>query len=44
MVTMHENPDYVLEAVKAGAVGYVLKDAPRDELVAAVRHAVDDQP
>ena len=44
MVTMHENPDYVLEAIKAGAVGYVLKDAPRDELVAAVRHAVDDQP
>jgi DNA-binding NarL/FixJ family response regulator len=29
MVTMHENPDYLLEALDAGAAGYVLKDAPR---------------
>src|ERR671910_1353297 len=27
MVTMHENPDCLFEAVKAGAAGYVLKDA-----------------
>ncbi len=38
MVTMHENRDYMLEANKAGAAGYVLKDAARDELVGAVRH------
>ena len=37
MVTMHENPDYLLEALKAGAAGYVLKDAPRQEVVTAVR-------
>ena len=37
MVTMHENPDYLLEALKAGAAGYVLKDAPRDEVLTAVR-------
>jgi DNA-binding NarL/FixJ family response regulator len=37
MVTMHENPDYLLEALKAGAAGYVLKDAPRHEVVTAVR-------
>jgi DNA-binding NarL/FixJ family response regulator len=37
MVTMHENRDYMLEATKAGAAGYVLKDAARDELVDAVR-------
>ena len=37
MVTMHENPDYLLEALKAGAAGYVLKDAPQEEVVAAVR-------
>ncbi len=36
MVTMHENPDYLLEALKAGAAGYVLKDAPREEVVSAV--------
>jgi DNA-binding NarL/FixJ family response regulator len=38
MVTMHDNQDYVREAAKAGAAGYVLKDAPRDELIGAVRH------
>ena len=27
MVTMHENPDYLFEAVKAGAAEDVLKDA-----------------
>ena len=37
MVTMHENPDYLLEALKAGAAGYVLKDAPRREVISAVR-------
>src|SRR5215213_8796078 len=31
MVTMHENPDYLFEALKAGAAGYVLKDAPQEE-------------
>jgi DNA-binding NarL/FixJ family response regulator len=34
---MHENPDYLLEALKAGAAGYVLKDASQEEVVAAVR-------
>src|SRR3712207_3059773 len=37
MVTMHENPDYLLEALKAGAAGYVLKDAPRRKVITAVR-------
>src|ERR687893_137520 len=37
MVTMHENPDYLLEALKAGAAGYVLKDGVRQEVVTAVR-------
>lgn len=44
MVTMHENQDYTLEAVRAGAAGYVLKDAPRDELVAAARRLISDEP
>ena len=39
MVTMHDNQDYRREAAKAGAAGYVLKDAPRDELIGAVRRA-----
>jgi two-component system response regulator DegU len=41
MVTMHENPDYLLEALKAGAAGYVLKDAPKEEVVEAIRRVRD---
>jgi len=37
MLTMHENPDYLLEALKAGAAGYVLKDAPQQAIIEAVR-------
>jgi DNA-binding NarL/FixJ family response regulator len=37
MVTAHDDPDYLLEALKAGAAGYVLKDATQDEVIAAVR-------
>ena len=37
MLTMHENQDYLLEALRAGAAGYVLKDALREEIVSAVR-------
>ena len=36
ILTMHENPDYLFEALKAGAAGYVLKDAPQEEVVEAV--------
>ena len=36
MLTMHENPDYLLEALKAGAAGYVLKDARQEEIIEAV--------
>ncbi len=37
VVSTYENPDYLLEALKAGAAGYVLKDAPRDEVITALR-------
>jgi DNA-binding NarL/FixJ family response regulator len=37
MLTMHENPDYLLGALKAGAGGYVLKDTPHEEVLEAVR-------
>ena len=37
MLTMHENQDYLLEAIRAGAAGYVLKDAPQHELATAIR-------
>jgi DNA-binding NarL/FixJ family response regulator len=40
IVTMHEDPDYLLEAVRAGAAGYLLKDASRRELLQAVRQVM----
>lgn len=43
IVTMHENPDYLFEAIKGGAAGYVLKDASRGELITAVRKALDGE-
>jgi len=43
MVTMHENPDYLLRALDAGAAGYVLKDAPADRLINAVRRTLDGE-
>lgn len=36
LITMYENPDYLYEALKAGAVGYVLKDISQPELMNAV--------
>ncbi len=44
MVTMYDNPEYLLEALKAGAAGYVLKDATRDDLLGTVRRALDGEP
>ncbi len=34
--SMHDNLEYVRQAVRAGARGYVLKDAPGGELLAAI--------
>jgi two-component system response regulator NreC len=39
IVTMHERDDYLFEALRAGASGYVLKGADIEELLAAVRAA-----
>src|SRR5215218_7321205 len=43
MVTMHENSDYLFEAVKAGAAGYVLKDASGERLLGAVRRTLEGE-
>jgi len=39
MLSTYDNPTYVARAVALGAAGYVLKDAPRDVLLDAVRRA-----
>jgi len=36
VLSMHSNREYILPVIKAGARGYVLKDAPPDELVRAI--------
>jgi DNA-binding NarL/FixJ family response regulator len=40
LITMHENPVYLLEALKAGAAGYVLKGASKREILGAVRQVL----
>lgn len=40
IVTMHENPDYLLAAIRGGAAGYLLKDASRRELLTIVRQVL----
>jgi DNA-binding NarL/FixJ family response regulator len=39
ILTMHTDPAYAAEALRAGATGYVAKDADAAELLAAVRAA-----
>ena len=38
VLTVHDDDEIVLRAVKAGASGYVLKHASADELVRVIRH------
>jgi DNA-binding NarL/FixJ family response regulator len=39
VLTTYDTDDDVLPAIEAGAIGYLLKDAPREELTRAVRAA-----
>lgn len=43
MLSMHANEEYVLQALRAGASGYLLKDAASVELDLAIRAAVAGQ-
>ncbi|MDF8362471.1 response regulator [Achromobacter anxifer] len=36
VLSMHDNPEYMVQAVKAGARGYLLKDEPAHEIVTAI--------
>ena len=36
MLSMHDKAEYVLQAIQAGASGYVLKDAPACDIIAAI--------
>lgn len=39
ILTTFDNEDYIFEGLRAGAVGYLLKDAPSDKLIDAIRIA-----
>ena len=43
VLTVHETPNYLLEAIRAGADGYVHKDAPQPKLVTAIRKVLDGE-
>jgi len=36
ILTMHKNKEYVLETIRAGAQGYILKDTSPNDLIAAI--------
>ena len=44
MISMHDNEQYLYEALKAGASGYVLKSAADRDLVEACRAAMRGEP
>jgi DNA-binding NarL/FixJ family response regulator len=43
VLTIHETEEFVLEALHAGASGYILKDATHDELVLAIRSVLREK-
>ncbi|MCX2950117.1 response regulator [Lentzea sp. NEAU-D7] len=43
VLTTHDTDADVLPTIEAGAIGYLLKDAPREELFRAVRAAARDE-
>jgi two-component system, NarL family, response regulator NreC len=43
ILSMHSDKSYVLEALRNGAAGYVLKDSNADELIKAVREAAENR-
>jgi len=40
VLTTYDDDEWVLDAIRAGAAGYLLKDTPRDQLIAAIRGTV----
>jgi len=44
MLSMEANPQYVHQGIQAGALGYVLKDGVRDELIIAIRSVYQGNP
>lgn len=43
VLTTYADESWVLDAIRAGAAGYLLKDAPRSRLVDAIRGTIDGE-
>ena len=43
ILTTHESPEYLMDAIRAGAAGYVLKDATKQRLLDAVRRVISGE-
>jgi two-component system, NarL family, response regulator NreC len=41
ILSMHQDESYVLQSLKAGAKGYLLKDSPREDILEAIRCAAN---
>ena len=44
LLTAHNREDWIFQAVQAGALGYLVKDADPDELLQAIRKVYDGVP
>ncbi|MFN8487026.1 MAG: response regulator transcription factor [Caldilineaceae bacterium] len=40
VLTTYDNDEWVFDAIRAGAAGYLLKDTPREQIIAAIRGTV----
>lgn len=38
ILTMHDDEEYLFRSIQAGASGYILKSAPHEELLMAIKH------
>ena len=43
VLTTYDAEDWVLDAIRAGAAGYMLKDAPRERLIEAIKGTADGE-
>jgi DNA-binding NarL/FixJ family response regulator len=43
MLTMQEDPEYLIEALKVGAAGYLLKESGKPEIVSAIRRVLSGE-
>lgn len=41
ILTMHDDDEYLFRSIHAGASGYILKSAPHEELLSAIRFVAD---